>query len=371
MIRSKVGDILDSRMQTLTNTVNCVGIMGKGIALDFKKRFPEMFEEYVGRCRTGQVKLGEPYLYKGYGKPWILNFPTKDHWRSMTRLADIVTGLEYLAAHYREWGITSLAVPPLGCGNGQLDWRVVGPTLYRHLSELPIPVEMFAPRGTPPELLSEAFLAQENGPKRTKTSEVMPHYINPTWVPLVAVVDQVTKERYHRPIGRIALQKMAYLLTAVGVPTGFEFVRGPFGPFSPDLKEALGRMINNGLLVEERDGQRFVVTPGSTYEDARKVYAGELEKWKKEISKLTDLMLRLTTHGAEITATVFYSARSLAESHGRTPTEQAVLEEVMKWKRRRLPTWDRKEVALVIRDLNALRFVNLEHSDELLPVPAE
>ena len=140
MVTVKVGDMFQSKAQTWVNTVNCVGVMGKGVALEFRKRFPDMYEDYVERCRSGQVKLGRPYLYKRVVPPWILNFPTKEHWRSVSRLDKIEEGLSYLAEHYRKWGIESLAVPPLGCGQGQLEWRVVGPTLYRHLKRLDIPV---------------------------------------------------------------------------------------------------------------------------------------------------------------------------------------------------------------------------------------
>lgn len=145
MITVRVGSLFESNAQTLVNTVNCVGVMGKGIALEFKQRFPKMYRDYEERCRAKQVRLGQPYLFKDLVGPWVLNFPTKDHWRSVSRLQDIIAGLEYLKRHYRAWGITSLAVPPLGCGHGGLEWRVVGQTLYRHLSELGIPVELYAP----------------------------------------------------------------------------------------------------------------------------------------------------------------------------------------------------------------------------------
>src|SRR5262245_52928371 len=115
MTQILVGDLFQSGAQTLVNTVNCVGVMGKGVALEFKRRFPDMYEDYVARCAARQVRLGEPYLFHRPAPPWILNFPTKDHWRAVSRLADIVAGLESLEEHYREWGITSLAVPPLGC----------------------------------------------------------------------------------------------------------------------------------------------------------------------------------------------------------------------------------------------------------------
>lgn len=153
MVRVIIGDMFESKAQTLVNTVNCVGIMGKGVALEFKKRFPDMFEDYVKRCAVRQVRLGRPYLFKRPMRPWILNFPTKNHWRSVSHLEDIVEGLHYLQRRYQEWGITSLAVPPLGCGNGQLERRVVGPTLHRHLKALEIPVELYAPFGTTHEEL--------------------------------------------------------------------------------------------------------------------------------------------------------------------------------------------------------------------------
>jgi hypothetical protein len=106
------GDLFQARAQSLANAINCVGVMGKGIALEFKKRFPIVYEDYLERCKRDEVKLGRPYLYRNPQPPHVLNFPTKDHWRSASRLNDIVSGLEYLEAHYREWGITSLASRP-------------------------------------------------------------------------------------------------------------------------------------------------------------------------------------------------------------------------------------------------------------------
>lgn len=108
-IELKTGNLFKSKAQTLVNTVNCVGIMGKGIALEFKKSFPEMFSDYVSKCKLNQVKLGYPYLYRRIFTPWIINFPTKNNWRSRSNLDDIISGLEYLTLHYKEWGIESRA----------------------------------------------------------------------------------------------------------------------------------------------------------------------------------------------------------------------------------------------------------------------
>ncbi len=145
MVRVVAGNLFDSDAQTLVNAVNCAGVMGKGVALAFKQRYPAMFADCVARCRAGRVRLGEPYLYRGEALPYILNFPTKAHWRSASKLEDIVAGLAYLEVHYRAWGITSLAVPALGCGAGQLSWDIVGPVLQESLGRLDIPVELYAP----------------------------------------------------------------------------------------------------------------------------------------------------------------------------------------------------------------------------------
>ena len=95
-----VGDIFKSKAQTLINTVNCVGVMGKGIALEFKNRFPDMYEDYVQRCKRGEVKPGVPCLYKTLYPPQIINFPTKDHWKSISRVSDNERGLKHLLDHY-------------------------------------------------------------------------------------------------------------------------------------------------------------------------------------------------------------------------------------------------------------------------------
>jgi len=159
MFKVLIGDLFESRAQTLVNAVNCVGVMGKGIAEQFKHRFPAMFEDYKRRSKRKAVRLGEPYLYRDSSGIQIVNFPTKGHWRSPSRLADVEHGLDYLAKHAVEWSITSLALPALGCGNGQLEWSAVGPLIYRKLNKLPIDIELYAPYGTSQQQLTPAFLS--------------------------------------------------------------------------------------------------------------------------------------------------------------------------------------------------------------------
>src|SRR6266566_3992804 len=365
MIRTRVGNIFESEMQNLVNTVNCVGVMGKGLALEFKKRFPDMYEDYVARCNAKQVRLGEPYLYRRLLPPWILNFPTKDHWRSVSRLSDIVAGLEYLERHYHEWEITSLAVPALGCSNGQLEWRVVGPTLYRYLSRYDIPVELYAPYGTPVEEIEVSFLEQA----ATSTSSIDTrgdHWkIDPASIGLVEILARIGREPYHCPVGRITFQKIAYFATALGLPTGLHFVRGSYGPFSPDLHPLITRLVNNSLIQELQLGIMFAVKPGPTYGDAANAFRAELTQWEPLINRITDLFLRMRTQEAEVAATVHFTAQALDHGALGTVSEAAVLEGVKHWKQRRHPPLNDEEIAQAIRDLNLLGWIKAKPSSEL------
>lgn len=133
--------LLDSPAQTLVNPVNTVGVMGKGLAAEFKRRYPAMFLEYRRRCAAKQLSVGELHLYKAVDK-WVLNFPTKEHWRQPSQLAWVLRGLECFVATFAAEGISSVAFPMLGCGAGGLDWRVVEPVMRRYLAPLPIPVRV-------------------------------------------------------------------------------------------------------------------------------------------------------------------------------------------------------------------------------------
>lgn len=357
------GDLFESGAQTLVNTVNTVGVMGKGVALEFRKRFPSMYEDYRGRCARGEVHLGRPYLYRTPSTPWILNFPTKEHWRSVSRLDAIEQGLRYLEQHYQEWGITSLAVPPLGCGNGQLEWRVVGPVLYRHLQRLDVPVKLYAPSDASIEQFALPLI---HGTEPTLSAERETMRLHPAWVTIAAIVDRVHRQPYRAPIGRIMLQKMAYFASEAGIPTELEFRRGSFGPFARDLKMVLTRLVNNGVLHEHRDGPAFVVEPGKTYREAMRVWSHQLLGWDAEIERVVDLFMRLrTTRQAEIAATAHFAARELEREGGQPPTEREVFDAVSEWKARHPNPPGDDEVAEAIRNLNMLGWLNVPVSDDL------
>ena len=140
------GDIFTSQAQVLVNTVNCKGVMGKGLALAFKQKYPEMFPVYQQECKTGKLRIGRPTLYQR-STPWILNFPTKDHWKAPSKLDYLQKGLEYFLANYKKAGITSIAFPKLGAQNGKLEWDDVGPLMVKYLSQADIDVYIYIADG--------------------------------------------------------------------------------------------------------------------------------------------------------------------------------------------------------------------------------
>ena len=134
-VQYQTGDIFTADTQVIVNAVNCKGAMGKGLALAFKQRYPAMFVVYQQECRTGKLRIGQPILYRE-STPWILNFPTKDHWRDPSKLEYLEQGLQYFVDHYKDMGIQSITFPKLGAGLGKLSWDTVGPLMVKYLRQV-------------------------------------------------------------------------------------------------------------------------------------------------------------------------------------------------------------------------------------------
>jgi O-acetyl-ADP-ribose deacetylase (regulator of RNase III) len=151
MLTEEHGNLLEAPADALVNTVNTVGIMGKGLALQFKQAYPGNFRAYESACRRGEVHLGKMFMYETgqLDRPrFVINFPAKGHWRSRSKLSDIKAGLDDLRDVIREWRIHSIAIPPLGCGNGGLDWRDVRPLIVEALAGFPgARVMVYPPQG--------------------------------------------------------------------------------------------------------------------------------------------------------------------------------------------------------------------------------
>ncbi|NBB80630.1 MAG: Appr-1-p processing protein [Verrucomicrobia bacterium] len=371
MIQVRIGDLFSSELQTLVNTVNCVGIMGKGIAAIFKKRYPDMFEDYKLRCEREQVRLGEPYLYTDLAGASILNFPTKRHWRASTRLADIEVGLDYFLQHYKTWGIQSIAFPPLGCGNGGLQWGTVGPLMYQKLKGLDISVEIYAPYGTPAAQLKTDFLENQRQQEFLVKGK-RPERLRPEWAALVEVLYQLEQQPYASPVGRTIFQKICYILTKLGLDTGFQFERNSYGPFAGEVTSAIGTLANKNWLMERQLGRMTALRVGPAYAKDREAYADALGAYKKKIHKTVDLFSRIkSTDQAEQVATVIFAVQKLKTERKPSEVSEAELfDYILDWKKSWRNEADKQsEVAETIRTLEILDWVRLEYSEQL-PVPA-
>jgi len=212
MIELTSGDLLGADTEAVVNTVNTEGVMGKGIALQFKKAYPKMFEVYREAARAGQIRLGRVQVWDTgqiSGPKYVINFPTKGHWRSRSRLADIDEGLVDLIHVVRRLGIESIAVPPLGCGNGGLAWRDVKPRIIAAFAQVPdVHVLLFAPAGAP--------AAAQMKPAATRPEMTAGR------AALVDLIHRYTAQSLMAP-GLIESQKLMYFLQTAGEPLRLNF----------------------------------------------------------------------------------------------------------------------------------------------------
>jgi O-acetyl-ADP-ribose deacetylase (regulator of RNase III)/uncharacterized protein YwgA len=374
MFKTLIGDMFQSKAQTLVNTINCVGIMGKGVAQEFKKRFEGMFTDYEQRCLRNEVRLGEPYLYEADQFTKIVMFPTKNHWRAASRIVDIEAGLNYFREHYKQWGITSIAFPPLGCGNGGLDWEDVGPLMHSKLHDLPIDVQVFAPFGTPKDQVTEEFLSTRSTKGMAFKGRRLEKF-NPEWVVLMEVLRQVGNQPYANPIGRVIFQKVCYVLTEMGVKTGFQFGKGHYGPFAKDVNAAIHVLANKNWIVEEQLGQMNRMRASAQYEQDRAKYADTIKHHNGRIAMAVDLFSRIqNTEQAEEVFSVLFASRQLKNGDAKSAvSEDQLYKYIVDWK----PKWakDTKSwragekkhaVESAIRNLAMLGWLNVEFSADMM-----
>ncbi len=227
MIELTRGNILTADAEALVNTVNCVGVMGKGIALQFKKAFPENFKAYEAACRNKEVKPGRMFVFNTgqmFNPRFIINFPTKRHWRGKSRYEDIEMGLEALVQEVRERKIRSIAIPPLGSGLGGLQWEQVKPMIEKAFATMPeVQIKLFEPKGSPDA--KEMPVGTAN-PKMTVARALF-----------VKLVQQYTRFAYRLTL--LEIQKLAYFLQESGLDLKLRYVKHLYGPYAHNLNKVL------------------------------------------------------------------------------------------------------------------------------------
>lgn len=314
MIEAARGNLLQADAEALVNTVNTVGAMGKGIALQFKQAFPENFRAYARAVRKGEVKPGEMLVVPtGFvtNPRYIINFPTKRHWRGRSRIEDIEAGLEALVREIKRLGVRSVAIPPLGCGNGGLDWMDVKPRIERALGDVPdVRVLLFAPRGAP---------APAEMPIRTRR----PHMTSAQAL-LVKLMDRYASLAYRLTL--LEVQKLAYFLQESGEPLRLRYEPGHYGPYATNLNKVLERIeghLTRGYVDSQQPDTEIGLMGGATEEaDAFFVTRSESCARLGRVGRLIEGFE--TPYGMELLSSVHWVAKHDDQVRSTTDAVQAV-----------------------------------------------
>lgn len=302
MIETAGGNILEADAEALVNTVNCVGVMGKGIALQFKQAYPENFRAYQKACKASEVCPGRMFIWPTglmVNPKYVINFPTKRHWKGKSKIEDIDAGLAALIEEVERLGIQSIAVPPLGCGMGGLDWSEVGPRIVETFAKLPhVRVLLFAPSGAPKV---EAMLVATDQANMTRARAL--------FIKLI--------EKYCVPGYRLSLleiQKLAYFLQEAGEPLRLKFLKHSYGPYADNLNHVLQRIEGHFIrgYGDRTKGAKIHLLP----EAARRAQDflasdADAETRLERVGRLIDGFE--TPYGMELLATVHWLAKDKAE----------------------------------------------------------
>ncbi len=351
MIRPGTGNLLEADVDALVNTVNTVGVMGKGIALQFKRPFPENFRSYASACHDENVALGRMFVHRidGLGNPkLIVNFPTKGHWRARSRLSDIELGLADLRRTIDELGIESIAVPPLGCGNGGLDWADVRPLIAEALGDLPgVDVLVFAPAGPPDP---SAMPINTERPEMTRDSAAM-----------LLAFERYTSRSAAAGLsidGKLSLmeaQKVAYFMQSAGWPSTAEFAPSHYGPYSPAVNSFVSA-VEGHFVVGFGDGTGGSRATLSLRDDAV-AEAHRLLDDDPEFSRALENFSTIVAgfefpYGMELLSTVHFAATRLGDAS--RPGLTGVMQAIRSWSQRKAQLFHAEQASRAYENLGLL-----------------
>ena len=317
------GNLLEADTDALVNTVNTVGVMGKGVALQFKKAFPENFQAYKNACDKHEVRTGTMFVYefKGLNNPrYIVNFPTKKHWRGKSKLSDIEAGLRDLKRVIVEYEIRSIAIPPLGCGYGGLDWNDIYPRIKHELGTLKnVDVLLYEPGKTP---AASEMPIKTRRPKMTEGRAA-----------IIGLIGRYTQLGYEASL--LEVQKLAYFMQEVGVPLRLRYVTEKFGPYADNLRHVLDH-IEGHYIQGFGDGSKPRTAVVHLMEGAQ-LKADEFLQSHPEtherFNRVTDIIEGFETpYGMELLATVHWVA---SENLDARIDPKAAVQAVQAWSARK------------------------------------
>ncbi|MBS3958829.1 MAG: macro domain-containing protein [Xanthomonadaceae bacterium] len=359
MITTATGNLLTNDAEALVNTVNLDGVMGKGIALQFAKAFPEILAPYEAACRSGELAPGRVQVIERPGllnPRYIINLPTKRHWRGKSRMADIDAGLADLVRVVRERGIRSIAVPPLGCGLGGLDWDDVRPRIERAFAALPeVEVRLFAPAGAP---------APADQPNRTAAPA-----LTPARARVIQVLGAYLDLGYE--LSLLEVQKLLYFLQGAGDDLKLAYGKNRYGPYADNLRHVLKRFEGH-YTQGYGDGNDAPDTEITLLPEAREkaqaylaAQAGEGEDAAR-LARVVDLIEGFESpYGLELLATVHW----VAAREGATTLETAV-DAVHAWSESKRQRMSREHIVLAWERLQAQGWLPEPPREVVAPAPS-
>lgn len=320
VIYYKKGNLLEANAEALVNTVNCVGVMGKGIALQFKQAYPEVFKEYAKQCKSGTIEIGRMHVVAMdslIGTKYIINFPTKKHWKEKSKINYVKDGLLDLVRVVKELNIKSIAIPPLGCGNGGLDWSKVRSLIESVFSDLSTDVYIYEPAGSPKP---DQMTVRTKKPKMTESRAL-----------LLASMNDYSVPGYR--LSLLEIQKIAYFLQEVGEPLKLCFAKGKYGPYAENLNHVLLRMEGHfirGYGDRNREAEIYLLPNAADEADQ---YLQNDTNSEKRLSKVQEIIRGFETpYGMELLATVHWIMKENDEAQQNL---DLVIEEVQNWNERK------------------------------------
>ena len=333
MAEFRKGNIFSEDAEALVNTVNCVGVMRREIALQFRKAFPENFEAYARACERGEAEPGRMFVFETgeIGHPrYIVNFPTKRHWRGKSRIEDIESGLGALVDEVRRRNIRSVAMPPLGSGLGGLDWSDVRPLIETALQALTnTHVVVFEPAGAPE---ARKMARESNAPRMTRGRAA-----------LVGLIDRYLRGLLDPFATLLEVHKLMYFMQVAGEPLQLDFRKGPYGPYAKNLRHVLnaieGHFTTGYADGGDEPGKEIALLPGAL--ERARVSLDKHDETRARFDRVANLVAGFESDfGLELLATVHWSLQ-----HEPVRTIDALVACVHAWNERK-KRFSERQIAL-------------------------
>ena len=343
----KKGNILNEKTEAIVNTVNCVGVMGKGIALQFKQAYPENFKVYKKACDNKDVKPGKVHIFnlnRMFNPKYIINFPTKRHWKQKSIINDIEAGLSDLVKVIEELKIKSIAIPPLGCGNGGLDWITVKEMIIKHLEKSKgVEVFIYKPVGTPE---NTAMPVNTDKPKMTTARALY-----------ILLIEKYTETDYL--LSQLEIQKLAYFLQSSGENLKLNFIAHKYGPYADNLNHVL-QVMEGHFIRGYGDRSAGQVTKKSIQVlpeavNAAKTFIENNNEALDRLKKVASLIFGFETpYGLELLSTTHWV---IVNNPGITDNHSNIISKVQEWNTRKKNLFKPEHIKKAINKLQTAQWI--------------